>query len=228
MIYTWQQIAGPPVALLQNTNPSCRLTHSSLRRWPPAPLPVVLTFQLAVCNGFTCGGVASTNVTVHGSGTAPYGYVQRYSHRRSIPARSETDAHRRRYWRDSAAHFYLHPDCWPAWHSDRHGQHANFTLSRRDSAPSTLTFTVTVTDALRRSTTATPTFWWARYDHRPLNVTYSLSKSRLTGLGLGQRAGRCSAAHGDPARCERDALAAAIVLSYDPTLNDYIDPLNIW
>ena len=63
MVYTWQQLTGPPVGLLQVNNMQPLQTFAAPALAAGAA-PVVLTFQLAVCNGFTCGGAVNTSVTV--------------------------------------------------------------------------------------------------------------------------------------------------------------------
>ena len=68
LIYTWVQIAGPTVNL---SNPGSVQTTFVAPTLAAGAAPVVLTFQLAVCNGFTCGGIASVPVTVNPSATAP-------------------------------------------------------------------------------------------------------------------------------------------------------------
>jgi len=62
IIYTWQQSAGPAVAL---TDSYKQKPHFQAPIVPAGGVPVALTFQLAACNGFTCGGVSSTTVTVN-------------------------------------------------------------------------------------------------------------------------------------------------------------------
>jgi hypothetical protein len=70
LIYTWQQSAGPAVTW-QNINPGNPKWVFTAPTLAAGAAPVTLTFQLAVCNGFTCSGVVSTTVTVLSSTTAP-------------------------------------------------------------------------------------------------------------------------------------------------------------
>src|SRR5262249_39616669 len=68
LIFTWAQSAGPTVTL---SNPSSAITTFVAPTLAPGAAPVLLTFQLAACNGFTCGGVSTVNVTVASPTGAP-------------------------------------------------------------------------------------------------------------------------------------------------------------
>jgi hypothetical protein len=63
MIYTWEQMSGPPVSL-QNVNNMQPLQTFFAPAMAPGAAPVTLSFQLAVCNGATCGGVSTVSITV--------------------------------------------------------------------------------------------------------------------------------------------------------------------
>jgi hypothetical protein len=68
--FSWAQSAGPAVALLNATAFSSKPTFIAPVLASGAT-PVTLTFQLAVCNGFTCSGISSVNVTVVAAKAGP-------------------------------------------------------------------------------------------------------------------------------------------------------------
>jgi hypothetical protein len=70
LIYTWQQVSGPPVVMLNmnNMQPTQTFVAPTLAA---GSAPVVLAIQLAVCNGITCGGISTVNVTVVAAAAAP-------------------------------------------------------------------------------------------------------------------------------------------------------------
>jgi len=70
LIYTWQQVSGPPVSL-QNVNNMQPLQTFVAPALALGAAPVTLSFQLAVCNGVTCGGTSSVNITVMAAAGAP-------------------------------------------------------------------------------------------------------------------------------------------------------------
>ena len=68
MSFSWAQSAGPTVSLLNVFGAKPQFTAPIL---PSGSTPVTLTFQLAVCNGFTCSGVSSVNITVVAATAGP-------------------------------------------------------------------------------------------------------------------------------------------------------------
>jgi hypothetical protein len=70
LIYTWSQVSGPPVSM-QNVNNMQPLQTFVAPALAPGAAPVTLSFQLAVCNGATCGGVSTVNITVMAAVGAP-------------------------------------------------------------------------------------------------------------------------------------------------------------
>jgi hypothetical protein len=66
LVYTWQQLSGSPVIML-NTNTMLPTQQFVAPTLAPGAAPVLLAIQLAVCNGFTCGGAVTVNVTVMAS-----------------------------------------------------------------------------------------------------------------------------------------------------------------
>jgi hypothetical protein len=66
--FTWVQSAGPAVVLLNSVAAHPTFTAPVL---PSGSTPVTLTFQLAVCNGFTCSGISSVNITVVAATAGP-------------------------------------------------------------------------------------------------------------------------------------------------------------
>jgi len=69
LIYTWQQLSGPVVTLL-NANTMLSTQTFVAPTLAPGSAPVVIAVQLAVCNGFTCGGAVTVNITVMASAGA--------------------------------------------------------------------------------------------------------------------------------------------------------------
>ena len=70
LIYTWQQLSGP-VVTMQNANTMLPTQTFIAPALAPGAAPVTIVIQLAVCNGFTCGGAVTTNITVMASTVAP-------------------------------------------------------------------------------------------------------------------------------------------------------------
>jgi hypothetical protein len=70
LIYTWQQLSGP-VVTLQNANTMLPTQTFVAPTLAAGAAPVVISIQLAVCNGFTCGGATTVNVTVVAAAGAP-------------------------------------------------------------------------------------------------------------------------------------------------------------
>jgi hypothetical protein len=69
LIYTWQELSGP-VVILQNANTMIPTQTFVAPTLAPGAAPVVITIQLAVCNGFTCGGAVTVPITVTASTNA--------------------------------------------------------------------------------------------------------------------------------------------------------------
>jgi hypothetical protein len=63
MLYTWQQLTGPVVTML-NVNNTQWTQQFIAPTLAAGAAPVTITVQLAVCNGFTCGGSTTVNITV--------------------------------------------------------------------------------------------------------------------------------------------------------------------
>jgi hypothetical protein len=70
LVYTWQQLSGPVVTLL-NSNTMIPTQTFVAPTLAPGSAPVVLSIQLGVCNGFTCGGVVNVSITVMAAAGAP-------------------------------------------------------------------------------------------------------------------------------------------------------------
>jgi hypothetical protein len=70
LVYTWQQLSGPVVALL-NTNTMLPTQSFVAPTLAPGASPVQISIQLAVCNGFTCGGAVTVPITVMAAAGAP-------------------------------------------------------------------------------------------------------------------------------------------------------------
>jgi hypothetical protein len=66
LVYTWQQLSGP-VVIMQNFNTMISTQTFVAPILAPGAAPVVITVQLAVCNGFTCGGAVTVPITVTSS-----------------------------------------------------------------------------------------------------------------------------------------------------------------
>src|SRR5471030_863581 len=70
LIFTWQQLSGP-VVIMQNANTMLPTQTFLAPTLAPGAAPVVIVVQLAVCNGFTCGGAVTVPITVMASTVAP-------------------------------------------------------------------------------------------------------------------------------------------------------------
>src|SRR5471032_1584029 len=70
LIFTWQQLSGP-VVIMQNANTMLPTQTFLAPTLAPGAAPVVIVVQLAVGNGFTCGGAVTVPITVMASTVAP-------------------------------------------------------------------------------------------------------------------------------------------------------------
>jgi hypothetical protein len=70
LVYTWAQLSGPPVAL-QNFNTMLPTQQFLAPTLAAGAAPVLVAIQLGVCNGITCGGVVTVNITVMAAAGAP-------------------------------------------------------------------------------------------------------------------------------------------------------------
>jgi hypothetical protein len=219
MIYTWQQIAGPSV-LLQNTDPMLPINKFVAPTLPAGSLPVVLTFQLAVCNGITCGGVASVNITVVASASAPSVTFSATPNVNVTLNQAVTLTAAVTGGTAPLTYVFTQTAGTPATIAGI-GNTRTVTLSAATPLPSTLTFSVKVTDALGRSSTATTNVQVGKDTITVLSVAYKLGKSALTVSASDSVPGGVARLTVTPLDAAGNAIAAGIVMNYDPTANSY-------
>jgi hypothetical protein len=224
MIYTWQQIAGPSVLLL-NSDPMLPTNKFTAPTLAPGSLPVVLTFQLAVCNGITCGGVASVNITVVASTLAP-SVTFSASPSVNVTLNQKVTLTAAVTGGSAPLTYTFTQTAGTAGTFTGTGNTRSFTPSLATPVPSTLTFSVNVTDSLGRSSTATTNVLVGPDTITPLNVTYALAKSRLQVSATDSVPNGVAILTMTPLDANGLPIAAGIVLNYDPTQNAYILPLN--
>jgi hypothetical protein len=231
LFYTWQQIAGPTVIML---SPDIQLpTQQFIAPTLAAGAPnVVLTFQLAVCNGFTCGGISSVSITVMAGGgnpavslsvspsisvactgvpvtltatatqgTPPFSFKFTQTAGPVVPGFPVTNT--------TGTVTFTSPVC-PAG----------------TPTPINLAFQVTVTDAKALTASTSTTIYDGPDTITAPNVVYALSKSRLQVVATDSVPGGLAILTVTPLDLNGNPIAAGMVMSYDPTLNSYLTPLN--
>jgi hypothetical protein len=184
---------------------------------------VVLTFQLAVCNSFTCGGLATVNVTVQASTGGPQ---MKLSADKSNPLVSQvvTLTSTTTGGAPGAMAFKFTQTAGPAQIlTPGAAGTATFTatLPVGTPLPATLTFQCVVTDSALNKSTDTTTVFVGSDTVTPTNIVYSLSKSRLQ-IAMSDNALPKGAAiltvtpmvNGVP-------ITADIVATYDPGIDGY-------
>jgi hypothetical protein len=219
MIYTWIQSAGPAAILLNANAENCQFVAPAL---PPGSTPVVMTFQLAVCNSFTCGGLSTVNVTVQ-AGTG--GPQMTLSADKLNPLVSQLVTLKATTTGGvGAIAFKFTQIAGPAQVlTPGAAGTATFTatLPVGTPLPAALTFQATATDSALNKSTDTTTVFVGSDTVTPTNIVYSLSKSRLQ-IAMNDNALPKGAAiltvtpmvNGVP-------ITADIVATYDPGIDGY-------
>ncbi len=223
LIYTWQQSAGPAVNLLNADAAKPQFVAPALAA---GAAPVTLTFQLAVCNGFTCGGVSSVNVTVISSAGPTVSLAASPSLNLqagttvTLTATATGGSGTYTYSFAETANGGL-----PAVTLTASGNTATFVVPVPPAGtplPATLTFAVTATDTVtNQSTTASVNVIVGPDKITVLSVVYKLSRSQL-------KASVSDSIPNGKATITMQALdingapiGNPVVMTYDPTLNAY-------
>jgi hypothetical protein len=222
LIYTWIQSAGPAVTLLNANAMNAQFVAPTL---PPGSTPVVLAFQLAVCNGFTCGGLATVNVTVRAATGGPQmtlgvdhqnPLVSQVVHLTSTTT-GGIGALKFDFTQTAGPVQILTPGALGT---------ASFaaTLPVGTPLPATLTFQSTVTDSatpVPNKATGTISVFVGSDTVTPTNTVYSLSKSRLQIAMSDTALPKGSAIITVTPMVNGVAIAADIVATYDPGIDGY-------
>lgn len=224
LTYTWQQTAGTPVALL-NSNPSMPTQQFVAPTLAPNSAPVVLTFMLGVCNGFTCGGVVSVNVTVVASTTAPsvsFGSLPGAS----VAAGTAVTLSAAVSGGTAPYTYSFRQTAGPTQSLTVSGSTAKFTaaLPAGTPTPATLTFEITVVDALKGTTKTTTNVLVGPDTITITTANYSQSKLRVQIAATDSVPGGLAVLTATPIGASGAALAAGVALIYNPTANSYSSP----
>jgi len=227
LIFTWIQSAGLPAPFLANSgnSPTPQFVAPMLAA---GATPAILTFQLAVCNSFTCGGLATVNVTVLPPvAVTPPSVTLSVDKPNPGPGALVTLTSIATGGGNGSPGgpgytYAFTQTAGPAQNGFATGGNtATFTATPGATTPTTLTFQCTVTDNAASKTTATINVYVGSDTITPTNVVYSLSKSRLqiamTDNALPKGAAIITATplvNGVP-------ISAGIIATYDPGIDGY-------
>jgi hypothetical protein len=220
LIFTWQQSAGPAVTLLNADAAKPQFIAPMLA---PGAAPAVLTFQVAVCNGYTCGGLASVNVTVSATAGAPNVTLSVAPGQNVVPGTVVTLTGTATGGTGVLTHSFVQT-VGPLQALTTAANRATFTATLPPSAalPVTLTFTDKVTDSAGHSVTATINVFVGADTITVTNVVYAISKSRLQVAANTNALPKGSAVLTvTPLGANGLAIAPDVVCTYDPTLDTY-------
>jgi hypothetical protein len=220
LIYTWIQSGGPAVTLLNGNAAKPQFVAPTL---VPGSTPVVLSFQLAVCNSFNCGGISTINVTVL---PATGGPQETLSADHQNPLVSQVVNLTALATGGTAPLSYRFTQtAGPLQALTINGNVATFsaTLPAGTPLPATLTFQSTVTDSAvpNNNTTATMSLFVGSDTLTVTNVVYALSKGRLQVAMTDNALPKGSAIITVYPLIGGTAISAGIVATYDPTVDVY-------
>src|SRR4029077_19656507 len=178
--------------------------------------------QLAVCNAFTCGGIVSTTVTVTAT-AGPPPLSLRASPGTSVVLNSSVTLIATVTGGTGASTVTFKQTGGPA---------QTFTASTATTrtflatlpvgtTTATLTFSATATDAAGHATTTTIILLVGPDHFTVVTITYSLVKSILAATIIDSVPGGKAAILATPLDALGKPIAAAIAMTYDPTLNTY-------
>ena len=224
LIYTWQQSAGPAVNLLNADAAKPQFVAPAL---PAGAAPVVLTFQLAVCNGFTCGGVSSVNVTVISSTTAPTVSLAASPSVNVIPGTVVTLTAVASGGSGTYTYKFAQTGLGglPAVSLTQTGNKATFTAPLPPAGtplPVTLTFAATVTDSVTgQAATANINVLIGPDTISIVSVTYKLSRSQLKASVNDNVPNGAATITMTPLDIYGAPIGNPVVMTYDPTVNTY-------
>jgi hypothetical protein len=219
LIYTWFQSAGPTVTMLNGNAAKPQFVAPTLA---PGSTPVLLSFQLAVCNSFNCGGITTIGVTVQASVGGPQETLS-VDHQNPLVSQVVTLTSTA-----TGGNLPLKPVTFtqtagPAQALTVVGNTAKFTATLPPAAtlPTTLTFQSTVTDASLNKSTATISIFVGSDSLTITNVVYALSKGRLQVAMTDNALPKGSATITVYPLVGGVPISAGIVATYDPTLDSY-------
>jgi hypothetical protein len=228
LVYTWQQAAGPPVNLLNADAVNPQFVAPIVA----AGTTATLTFQLAVCNGYTCGGLASVNVSVSPSAPAPSVKLSA-----SVGGKPAVNVVNPSVVTLNASATLGGAACCgqitfaqtglgglPAVALARiNNTTVTFTapaLPPGTPTPVILTFTATAT-ASGQATTATVDVYLGADAITVVNLTYKLSKSQLKATVADDAPNGLATLTMTPLDSLGRAIGAAVPMTYDPTTGSY-------
>jgi hypothetical protein len=235
MIYTWQQSAGPAV-VWQNVNPGNPVWTFTAPTLPPTSAPVTLSFQLAVCNGYTCSGVVPVNVTVVSSTTAPSVTLSASQVTKLLPTTTVPPAapNGTRVTLTANSTFGGLPCCTVTFlqtggpavlNLTPAGNTATFitpALAPGTPGPVVLTFTAKAAIAGNPATaTATINVYIGVDTLTVVSVVYRQSKSQLKGAMTDSLPAGAATITMTPLDANGNAIGSNVVMLYDPTTNTY-------
>jgi hypothetical protein len=219
LIFTWQQSAGPAVTMLNANAAKPQFVAPTLAA---TAAPLVLTFQVAVCNGYTCGGLGSVNVTVSPTAGGPKVTLSAAPGQNVLPGTAVTLTGTAT-GTGVLTHVFTQIEG-PPQVLTRTATTVKFTpvLPAGTPLPVILTFTDKVTDSAGRSATDTISIFVGADTITAPNVTYAISKSRLQ-VAATTNALPKGAAMLTVTPLDANGLAAGpdVVCTYDPTLDTY-------
>jgi hypothetical protein len=222
LIYTWIQSAGPAVPLLNANRVNPQFVAPIV---PVGSTPVVLTFELAVCNSFTCGGLSTVNITVMAD---PGGPAQTLSTDKAHPGPGQlVHLTSTATGGTGTLKFAFTQTAGPAQvltGATTATPSFTATLPPGTPIPAVLTFQNTVTDSatpLANKTTDSISIYVGTDTVTPTNTVYSLSKSRIQ-VAMGDTAlPKGSAIITVTPMVNGVPIAAGIIATYDPGIDGY-------
>jgi hypothetical protein len=224
--YTWAQSAGPAAALQNSNGPHPQFTAPSL---PSGSSPVTLTFQLAVCNGFTCSGISTVNITEVAATVGPSVTLSVSPSQNVLPTNVVTltgtgvngTAPLTYTFAQTGTGGLPVVSLAPVAGNPAQVRFTAPTPPAGTALPVTLTFSVTVRDALGRAVTDSISVFVGIDSITVTTVTYRISKSILT-LSVSDNVPNGAATITmTPLGITGLPIGNPVVLTYDPIADSY-------
>jgi hypothetical protein len=221
--YTWVQSAGPAVVLSNGTAAHPTFVAPALA---PGASPVTLTFQLAVCNGFTCSGISSVNVVVEAATAGPSVTLNISPGQNVLPGTRVTLTGVGVNGTAPLTYTFA---------QTQNGGLANVTLSGTGNQasftapappagtalPVHLAFSVTAKDAGNRTATANIDVFVGADTITVVTVTYRLAKSIVSAAVNTNAPNGAAIITATPMAINNTPMGNSVVLTYDPVANTY-------
>jgi hypothetical protein len=226
LIYTWIQSSGTSVPLLNANAAKPQFVAPIV---PVGSTPVPMTFQLAVCNSFTCGGLSTVNVTVMAATGGPQMTLHAdNSHPgpgQLVTMTSTTTggvgAKTYKFTQTAGPAQVLALSSSVVGGVELDTAKFTTTLPAGTPLPATLTIQCTVTDAAGNKSTDAISVFGGSDTVTPTNTVYSLSKSRIQ-VAMGDTAlPKGSAIITVTPMVNGVAIAAGIIATYDAGIDGY-------